>query len=59
MDGVYKENVKSVKKCKKTSSILSPFQKHSKFDNQPFFTLHPKGKRLIINEVETIFFITL
>jgi len=38
-------------------SSLSPLRKHSKFDNQPFFTLHPKGKRLIINEVETKFLI--
>jgi len=35
----------------------SLLRKHSKFDNQPFFTLRPKGKRLIINEVETNFFL--
>ena len=38
---------------------MSPLRKNSKFDNQPFFTLHPKGKRLIINEVGGIVFSTL
>jgi len=31
---------------------MNPGRKYSKFDNQPFFTLHPEGKPLIINLVE-------
>ena len=36
--------------------IKEPTPKTAKFDNQPFFTLDPKGKRLIINESLTKFF---
>ena len=42
---------------------MSPLRKHSNFDNQTFFALHPMGNileidcmALIINELETIIF---
>jgi hypothetical protein len=36
---------------------MSPLRKYSNYDNQPFFTLHPKGKQLIINLVESSSFL--
>jgi hypothetical protein len=39
--------------------VLSQLRKYSKFDNQTFFNLGPKGKRLIINAVGTKCYNTL